>query len=103
MHPRTTVVFGLTLAAVLAVGSLGPAVAQPPYPPVPPPRYEIVPPRPGPHAAWMPGHWNWNGTRYVWIRGHYVRRWPRGGHWAPGHWVWAPRAGRWVWRQGRWD
>ncbi len=102
MRPRTPLLLGLTLAATLALGGLVPAVAQPPYPPVPPPRYEIVPPPPGPRAAWVPGHWNWNGTRYVWIRGHYVRRGPHWGRWAPGHWIWAPRVGRWVWRPGHW-
>lgn len=103
MRRITTKLFGPALAMVLAAGLAASAIAQPPYPPIPPPRYERVPPRPGPHSAWVPGHWNWNGTQYVWVEGHYVRRWRQRGHWAPGHWAWAPRAGRWVWRQGRWE
>lgn len=94
----------LTLAGVIAVASVTPAVAQPPppYPPVPPPRYETAPPPPGPRYAWVPGHWRWDGYRYVWISGRYVIRHAGWGHWVPGRWVWSPRFGRWVWRPGHW-
>ena len=43
-----------------------------PYPP-PPPRVEYRPPGPPFPAVWVPGHWRWNGYRYIWIRGHYRR------------------------------
>lgn len=40
--------------------------------PAPPPLIvETVPVRPRYAAVWVPGHWRWNGRRYVWIRGHY--------------------------------
>ena len=58
---------------LLTATGIGSAVAQPPVPygPVPPPRYEPVPaPRRG--YYWEPGHWHWNGYRYVWFNGHYV-------------------------------
>jgi len=38
----------------------------------PAPRHEVVPAaRPG--YEWAPGYWNWNGHRYVWVDGHFVR------------------------------
>ena len=44
----------------------------------PAPIYETVPVSPGPAYYWVPGYWNWNGYRYVWIRGRYAYR-PYGG------------------------
>jgi hypothetical protein len=82
----------------LGVGS---AAAQPPPPAAPPPpRYEVVP---GPHGrgtVWEPGHWHWNGMRYVWFDGHYVERRPGWGRYEPGHWVW--RFNHWVWAPAHW-
>lgn len=40
-------------------------------PPPPPPRYERHRPRVG--HAWVGGHWRWQGHRYVWIPGHWVK------------------------------
>lgn len=42
-----------------------------PYPPPPPPMTEYYPPRPAYAVVWVPGHWRWNGHRYIWVRGHY--------------------------------
>ena len=40
--------------------------------PAPPPLIIETPlPRPRYAVAWVPGHWRWNGRRYVWARGHY--------------------------------
>ncbi|HJU21803.1 MAG TPA: hypothetical protein VJ891_04780 [Casimicrobiaceae bacterium] len=65
----------------------------------PPPRYEVVPvPQPG--WVWVPGYWNWNGRRYVWVKGHRVHA-RRGYHWAPDRWV--DRHGRWYRERGHWD
>jgi hypothetical protein len=41
-----------------------------PYPP-PAPIVEYRPAEPYYRAVWVPGHWQWNGRRYVWRRGHY--------------------------------
>lgn len=94
-------------AAALLIGiGLGSARAQPPppgYAPIPPPRSEIVPPPPRGRVVWQPGHWHWDGFRYVWIAGRYVERRPHFGRYAEGRWVWAPRAGRWVWRPAQWQ
>jgi hypothetical protein len=95
----------LLLGGVLGLAVAGPAMAQPPMPygPVPPPRYEAVPPPPGDRYVWEPGHWHWNGAHYVWFPGHYVIRQTRYHHWAEGRWVWSPREGRWVWVPAHWE
>lgn len=65
----------------------------------PPPRHEVVPVvRPG--WVWVPGYWNWNGRRYVWVHGHRVHA-RRGWHWAPDRWV--EDRGRWHREHGHWD
>ncbi|WP_428395257.1 hypothetical protein [Lichenicoccus sp.] len=83
------------LALLFAVA--GPAVLAPTlaaaYPPLPPPPVEVVPPPPGPGHIWRRGGWRWNGVRYVWVPGVYVRRRPGYHAWIPGHWG---RRGRWI-------
>jgi hypothetical protein len=89
----------------LTIG-MGSAVAQPPPPPPPgppPAQYEAVPPPPGARVIWEPGHWHWNGVRYVWFGGHYVERRPEYGHYVPGHWRWAPGLGRYEWIGAHWE
>ena len=94
-------------AAIVLVGIASAiASAQPPppnYAPIPPPRAETVPPRPGERLIWQPGHWHWDGYRYIWLRGHYVQRRPHYGHYAEGHWAWGPRVGRYVWVPAHWE
>jgi hypothetical protein len=68
--------------------------AQPPAPIV-----EIRPAAPSPNHVWIPGYWNWNGSRHVWIGGRWSA--PRAGmRWEPDHWVhtgagWRMEHGRW--------
>lgn len=91
-------------ATIVLLGGGG-ASAQPPppnYAPVPPPRAETVPPRPGERVIWQPGHWHWDGYRYIWMRGQYVQRRPHYGQYAEGHWAWGPRVGRYVWVPAHW-
>jgi hypothetical protein len=93
----------LIAACVLATGA---AVAQPaPYAPIPPPQVEVGPPPPvpGPAAGYLlePGHWQWNGVRYVWVPRHWVVRQPGWAHWVPGHWF-VGRLGRYHWVPGHW-
>ena len=65
-------------AALLALSTAAcvyePAPGPVPVGPVPAPIVEAVPPPPAAAYVWRPGHWRWNGFRYVWIRGHYVIR-----------------------------
>jgi hypothetical protein len=78
----------------------GAALAQPGYPPIPPPRPEPVPPPPGATYIWRPGHWVWNGATYVWAPGRYVVRQPHWHEYVPGGWV--MRHGQWVWVEPHW-
>jgi len=43
-------------------------VVQPAPPPV---IVETPPPPPRAHMVWRPGHWRWNGRRWIWRPGHY--------------------------------
>ncbi|WP_373318302.1 hypothetical protein [Acidocella aminolytica] len=49
---------------------------------------------------WRPGHWVWNGYRYRWVGGGYVRRAPGWHRWINGHW--AIVGGVWRWVPGHW-
>ena len=52
-------------------------------------------PPPGPATGYVvePGHWQWNGVRYVWIGRHWISTRPGYVHFIPGHWN---RFGRWI-------
>lgn len=65
----------------------------------PAPRDEVVPAaRRG--YVWTPGYWNWNGHRYVWVRGKYVRE--RVGYtWREPSW--RENNGRWEFQRGNWS
>jgi hypothetical protein len=94
--------------ALLIVGmslTAGTALAQPA--PIPPPEIEAGPPPPapvGPNWALVPGHWHWNGYRYVWVHRHWALRepgWHAGAVYVPGHWYQGP-AGGWHWMPAHW-
>ena len=90
----------ILIASALAVATLSvspimavPAAAQvsvninvgdqvAPRPP-PPPRHERMPGLRVGHV-WVPGHWQWNGRDYVWVRGHYEAQRPERRHCPPG-------------------
>ena len=47
-------------------------VSQPPAP-----YAEVIPASPGPAYVWVGGFWNWNNSRWLWVRGHWdVRPYP---------------------------
>jgi WXXGXW repeat (2 copies) len=76
--------------------------ANSPFPPVPPPMAETtpLPPVSADALLWQPGHWNWNGSGYVWQPGEYV---PAAGHGAlfqVGYWQQTPSG--WVWVAAHW-
>jgi hypothetical protein len=66
----------------------------------PPPPVEVVPVAPHPGWVWQPGFHRWDGVRYVWVPGHYVRPPYFGARWIPGHW--RPSPGGYVWIPGHW-
>jgi hypothetical protein len=81
------------LAVMMAVSTV--AFAQPAFPP-PPGEGGPPPPIPGPNG-WLlePGHWHWNGYKYVWIYRHWIRSAPGYVHFIPGHWGPSPTGPRW--------
>ncbi|MEO8652887.1 MAG: hypothetical protein ABI409_02060 [Ramlibacter sp.] len=59
----------------------------------PPPAVQEAVPAPRPGYVWAPGHQEWRGDRYVWVRGHWLAE--RAGY--------AYREPRWVQRgNGEW-
>ena len=65
----------------------------------PPPRYEAIP-RPRRGQIWVPGHWEWQGRRHVWMSGYWLQARPGYYYRAP---HWEQRNGRWQMNDGRWD
>lgn len=94
----------LLLAAGLVLTLAGGPIAHAQFVPTapPPPQFEPPPPPPPPGAAmaWRAGYWQWNGHRYVWRAGHYVRGPRPGAVWIAGHWRQSPRGWRWI--NGHW-
>ena len=101
----------LALTAVPAMGCY--ADADPPVvasrggrlrgraPPAPPAvEVDVVPPPPGPEFYWVGGYHRWDGRRYVWIRGRYLRRPHAAARWEGAHWEGRGRSH--VWIEGRW-
>jgi len=68
---------------VVAHPPAGPVVIQPDPPP---PKVVVRPACPGPHHAWVDGHWDWNGHHYVWHDGHWDAPPRRGAVWVAGGW-----------------
>jgi hypothetical protein len=68
---------------------------------------EKAPPQPRAEAAgtprdgqvWAPGYWNWDGSRHVWVDGHYVAARPGYRYVAP---QWSESNGRYTLSQESW-
>jgi len=66
----------------------------------PEPILEVRPSLPFEGAVWIPGYWNWHGSRHVWVGGRWTA--PRPGHvWVEGGWDRGER-GHYRYRQGYW-
>jgi len=101
MKKSVRYVLGAAAAGVLLMATAAPSSADVIVRVGPPAlRAEVVPVAPGPGWAWRSGYWRWNGHRYVWVSGHYLRRPRVGAEWVPGHW--GERGGGWVWIGGHW-
>jgi hypothetical protein len=86
--------FATTLGAVAVPASAQVYVQIAP----PAPRYEVVPaPRAG--YVWAEGHWEWNGHRYRWVPGSWMRERPGYVYYSP-HWV--EHDGRWTMEHRGW-
>jgi hypothetical protein len=54
---------------------------------------------------WQPGHWNWNGSSWVWVDGAYMQRVQQPTStavWVPGQWV-QQSGGGYIWVTGHWQ
>ena len=68
--------------------------------PPPPVHVGVIGRSPGAGYVWTEGYHRWNGNRYVWVPGHWVRPPRVGAVWvAP---AWTRQGGGWVFREGYW-
>jgi len=77
-----------------------------PCPIAPPLNAETIPlpPVSEDQLIWQPGHWDWNGTGYIWRDGKYAKLEPgQSNMWVPGWWELPPNASRCVWNPGHWQ
>jgi hypothetical protein len=93
---KAVIITGMTLISSAAM-------AQTFAPPPPPPDAGPPPPPPGPDTGYYlaPGHWYWNGVRYVWKPRHWIPRQVGFTHWVPEHWA-VGVYGRWHLVPGHW-
>jgi hypothetical protein len=96
-----------TFAAIWVLAVLAGCAQQPPgdgnpYPPVPAPLAETIPKPPvtAEPLQWQPGHWDWNGSGYVWAAGQYVPAAGHGSLWMNGWW--SKSDAGWSWRPAHW-
>ena len=78
----------LFAAVVVSTGGMTPAFAEidlTVHIGPPPPVYERMPPSPGRAYVWHPGYYHWNGYRYIWIHGAYVREEHSNARWVSEH------------------
>ena len=52
------------------------------------------------HRAWIDGHYQWNGSEYVWVAGRWERPPHPGNAWVNG--LWAHNRNGWYWVEGYW-
>ena len=85
---------GLALLAGCAAGFVPP--------PIPATMVEVMPNPPvsATPIIWQPGHWDWNGTGYVWTPGQYVPNPGHGNLFMPGWW--AQTSAGWQWQPSHW-
>jgi hypothetical protein len=96
---RTLLAMGFAMGAMVAMAP-APALADITVRFGPPPiRHEVVPMVTSGYV-WVPGYWNFNGHRYVWVRGHRERA-RHGRRWVAPRWH--EDRGRWRQERGRWD
>jgi hypothetical protein len=59
-----------------------------------------TPASPGSDYVWVQGYYNWDGSRYEWVPGAWVRTPRPSAVWVPAHWQ--PTTGGYVWVPGAW-
>lgn len=99
MVDKTSWIAGAALLAAATLGSAS-ALASTLHVQVgPPPVYQEVAPPPRRGHVWVPGHWEWQGSRHAWVAGYFVRA--RSGYaYQQPHWE--QHGNRWAYTGGRW-
>lgn len=92
---RAVLCGALLLGSVAGVAQTVIRVAPPP-----PARVGVVGVAPGPGYVWIGGYQSWNGSRYVWVAGRWVRRPRPNAVWVAPRYV--HRGGGWVYYKGYW-
>jgi hypothetical protein len=107
MSYRKGVAALLACAAISSLGLLSGCVAGPPPRGVvyvesapPPDQIEVIGVAPSVEHVWIPGHYNWSGSAYVWVSGRWEVRPHHGARWVRGRWRRHER--RWYWVEGHW-
>jgi hypothetical protein len=75
-------------------------VQNPPLAPTSQP-YEQIPAKPYANAVWIPGHYTYNGSTYVWDSGRWESPPSGTSAWIPPSWQ--PTAGGYVYVRGHWQ
>ncbi len=90
------------IALAFAAAALPPSVcrAQDVRATPPPPVVERPYQAPGRGLVWIPGYQRWEGSRFVWVPGRWVRPPRPGAVWVPGQWR-RTQLG-WHWMHGHW-
>ena len=89
--------------AALLTGCAGPPPARGVvYVDVAPPaeQIEVVGVAPSAQHLWIRGHYQWNGSSYSWVPGHWEARPRARAKWVPGRW--RRYNARWYWVEGHW-
>jgi hypothetical protein len=66
----------------------------------PPFRHEVRPPCPIPGHVWVPGYWDWRGSRHEWMPGRWTPPPRHGAAWVEPRWHRDQRG--WQFTPGRW-
>jgi hypothetical protein len=72
-----------------------------PAAPPPPADSSIAAVSPGADYVYVSGYYDWNGRRYVWVPGAWVRASRPASTWVPAHWE--PTTGGYRWAPGSWQ
>ncbi|MFT4525563.1 MAG: hypothetical protein ACI9FU_000464 [Granulosicoccus sp.] len=87
----------ILLVFILGFGSIAMSQIVVKVRPAKPKVVVVKPNRSKPNHAWVDGHWKWNANqnRYVWKKGHWVKK--RRGHvFVAGRWKATPKGHIWV-------
>jgi hypothetical protein len=91
-----------TFLAWVTVLALVACAQTPPFPPVPTPQEEVVPAPPvsSTQLIWQPGHYDWDGSQYIWTKGQWTEKTGNSTLWQDGYWQ--KQGDQYVWVPGHW-